>query len=164
MDGITIIHESSFFSQHPHRRLPPPEEVRHVNAGQPDALDDRPPFVIYDRLGLIVKYGRGVSVLEARTQIMMRERLGDQVPVPEVFAWGHNGDEMFIYMALLVGETLEDRWPGMADPEREAVCTELRHMVRTWRRMRPDSPLEPYIGEYQLTIPVNTNGTDIPCH
>jgi hypothetical protein len=28
----------------------------------------------------------------------------------------------------------------------------------------PDTPLEPYIGEYQITSPVNADGTDIACH
>ena len=145
MDGITIIPGSSFSSPHQNRVLPTPDEVRAVNANEHDAFSDRPPIVCYDHLGLVVKYGRDVSVAEARTQMMVRSELGHQVPAPEVFAWGSSNGEMFIYIALVEGDNAEDRRPDMEEGERQAVCAELRFVARLWRLLGPhtSSPGEP---------------------
>ncbi|KAI1991107.1 hypothetical protein LOZ51_004639 [Ophidiomyces ophidiicola] len=54
-------------------------------------------------LGLFVKYGADVTIVEAQTQMMVREKLQGQVPVPEVFGWAENGGQRFIYMSLVEG-------------------------------------------------------------
>ena len=61
-------------------------------------------------MGLIVKYGADTTVTEAETQNMVYKHLKGKVPVPEVFGWTEDGDQVFIYMSLIEGETLEQRW------------------------------------------------------
>jgi hypothetical protein len=60
-------------------------------------------------LGLVVKYGANVTVVEAQTQMMICEQLQGQVPVPEVFGWTEDGDQVFIFMSLIEDETLQER-------------------------------------------------------
>lgn len=93
-------------------------------------------------LGLVVKYGDDVTILEALTQVKVREELQGQVSVPEVFGWSEDGGQGFIYMSMIQGETLEQRWSGMSENERRAVCEELKHIVKAWRALAQDC----YIG------------------
>ena len=102
--------------------------------------------------GLLVKYGAedgsgsgGVSAAEGKAMALVRRSLeqavggGDvPVPVPEVFGWRRDAGtgERFVYMDLPEGEVLEEKWAGMSEVEREAVCTQLRGWVREWRRLR----------------------------
>ncbi|KAF4823484.1 hypothetical protein CGCTS75_v010321 [Colletotrichum tropicale] len=70
---------------------------------------------------------------------MVREKLQGKVPVPEVFGWVNDGEQGFMYMFLVEGDTLEERWSEMAEDERLDVCKELRVMVnarRAWKKMR----------------------------
>ena len=73
---------------------------------------------------------------EAETQIMVYKQLKGKVPVPEVFGWTEDGDQVFIYMSFIEGETLEQRWGAFNDDEREAVCKELNGMVKAWRSLK----------------------------
>jgi hypothetical protein len=79
---------------------------------------------------------------------MVREKLQGRVPVPEVYGWTEDGGQRFIYMELIQGDTLEVRWRGMTEPERLAVCEELKDMVSAWRGLaQKDGDREhPYIG------------------
>jgi hypothetical protein len=101
--------------------------------------------------GLLVKYGAGygtgsggVSAAEGKAMALVRRSLeqavggGVPVPVPEVFGWRRDAGtgERFVYMDLPEGEVLEEKWAGMSEVEREAVCTQLRGGVREWRRLR----------------------------
>lgn len=104
------------------------------------------PPVRISSLGLLVKYGVEVTVAEAETQRMLFEKLQGQVPVPEIFGWAEDGDEIFIYMALIHGDTLQDRWSSMNPDERTAICNELAFMVKAWRVLKQDRDA-PYIGE-----------------
>lgn len=100
--------ESSFFTEKRASSLPTPAEIRALNeaSGNVDGRTfDRPPPVMIPVLGLAVKYGRNVTVLEARTQMEIRKQLQGRVPVPEVFGWAEDGGQGFIYMALVQGQT-----------------------------------------------------------
>lgn len=100
-------------------------------------------------LGLAVKYGADVTILEALTQMKVREQLQAQVPIPEVFGWDEDGSQGFIYMSLIKGETLLERWGDMNENERQAVCEELRHIVKAWRALTQDNQ-DHYVGMYIL--------------
>ncbi|TQB69519.1 hypothetical protein MPDQ_001730, partial [Monascus purpureus] len=89
-------------------------------------------------LGLVVKYGADTTVTEAQTQIMICKHLKGQVPVPEVFGWTEDGGQVFIYMSLIEGETLQERWGDMNENERRFVCEELKCMVKAWRSLEQD--------------------------
>ena len=145
----STIYDSSFFREHRASTLPIPAEVRAINeeSGNIRATRfNRPPPVKFPSLGLIVKYGADTTVAEAETQNMVYKQLKGKVPVPEVFGWTEDGGQVFIYMFLIGGEPLEQRWGALNDEEREAVCKELNGMVKAWRLLEvPDQVL--YVGK-----------------
>jgi aminoglycoside phosphotransferase len=130
LDGSThnetsTISDSSFFREHRASTLPNPVEVRAINEGSGNIRGtrfNRPPSVKFPSLGLIVKYGADTTITEAETQHMVYKQLKGKVPVPEVFGWTTNGGQVFIYMSLIRGEPLEQRWGALNDEERKAVC------------------------------------------
>ena len=82
-------------------------------------------------LGLFIKYGAIVTLAEIEMQIMIYQHLHGQVPVPGVFGWAENGEQRFVYIALIESDdTLQRRWGGIAEEERMAVCAKLRDMSR----------------------------------
>jgi hypothetical protein len=146
---MKIFPESSFFKERRGPALPTPAEIRAISKESGNIRStsfNRPPPVILPPLGLVVKYGADVTVVEAQTQMMLHKHLHGQVPVPEVFGWTEDGGQRFIYMSLIEGETVQERWGGMNEDERRAVCEELKHMVKAWRALEPDRH-DRYIGE-----------------
>lgn len=132
------ISESSFFREHRESTLPTPVEVRAINTESGNIRGtsfNRPPPVKFPSLGLIVKYGADTTITEAETQSMVYKQLKGKVPVPEVFGWSEDGGQVFIYMSLIEGEPLEQRWGALNEEEREAVCKELNSMVKSWRSL-----------------------------
>lgn len=75
------------------------------------------------------------------------------MPIPEVFGWAEDGEQRFIYMALIEGDTLQRRWGGMAEEERLAVCAGLKDMVKVWRGLEQDEN-EQYIGRVPLSTTI----------
>ncbi|KAK1564152.1 phosphotransferase family protein [Colletotrichum navitas] len=134
--------ESSFFKERRASTLPTPAEVRARNKefGNIRASSfDRPPPVTFPSLGLLVKYGGNVAILEAETQMMVHERLQGKVPVPEIFGWAEDDGQRFIYMSLIEGVTLQEVWCDMNEDERHVICGELKEMVRVLRALEQDS-------------------------
>jgi hypothetical protein len=69
-----------------------------------------------------------------------------QVRVPEVYGWRRDGHELFLFMELIQGDTLLNRWKDLTEQEKTQVCTELDTMVRALRRLvRP--PEDEFIGK-----------------
>jgi hypothetical protein len=135
------IFDSSFFREHRASALPTPAEVRSINEESADITGrrfNRPPPVKFPSLGLFVKYGADTTITAAETQHMVYKQLKGKVPVPEVFRWTKDGGQVFIYMSLIEGETLEQRWSSLNDKEREAICKELNDMAKAWRLLQPD--------------------------
>ncbi|OHE92087.1 phosphotransferase enzyme family protein [Colletotrichum orchidophilum] len=140
--------QSSFFKERRAPTLPSPAEIRarNIEVGGLWATNfNRPPPVIYSSLGLLVKYGGDVKHVEAQTQMMVRERLQGKVPVPEVFGWAEDGRQGFIYMALIEGATLQERWRDLDENARCSVCDELKEMLAAIRALEQDSH-DPYVG------------------
>lgn len=141
-DHDKIFLKSSFFKEKRAPRLPIPAEVRAISKKSGNirsASFNRPPPVMIPSLGLVVKYGADATVAEAQTQIMICKHLKGRVPVPEVFGWTEHGGQVFIYMSLIEGETLQERWGNMNENERQVVCEELKCMVKAWRLLEQDS-------------------------
>jgi hypothetical protein len=69
--------------------LPFPAELRQIatQSTNPEATTDRnrPPPVTSPKVGLLVKYGRAVTVSEGQTLLFVRNTLSSVVPVPEVY-------------------------------------------------------------------------------
>jgi aminoglycoside phosphotransferase (APT) family kinase protein len=101
--------------------------------------------VRFEDLKLVVKYGREITIAEALCLWAIRRFLPDQVPVPEVYGWCEDGGEFFIYMELIQGETLENKWKSLSKPERIDVCDQLRVMLSELRSLKQD-PENQFLG------------------
>ncbi|EGP87049.1 uncharacterized protein MYCGRDRAFT_71790 [Zymoseptoria tritici IPO323] len=117
--------------------LPSPAEVRARAEEQGiDTLRSfRPDPVIYPELHLLVKWGEGVSIAEGQTFRFISRNLQASVPVPQIYGWKTDGNQTFLYMELVAGDTLSTRWPTLSSPEKDHICDELRTMLQSWRRI-----------------------------
>ncbi|KAF2458838.1 phosphotransferase family protein, partial [Lineolata rhizophorae] len=86
-----------------------------------------------------------VRVAEAQYLLAVRKTLGDKVPVPEVYGLRVDGRIVFIYMQLIRGATLKERWGTLNDSDKAVICDQLRQMVNEWRQLAQD-PLDQFIG------------------
>ncbi|KAF3490864.1 uncharacterized protein GIQ15_00381 [Arthroderma uncinatum] len=133
--------ESSFFSRNgPGTELPSPANVREQGTVQDPTSKDRDfsfQPVRYEQLGLIVKYGRAPQVTVAEGQLLWAlRRVLPTVPVPEVYGWTHDNGQVFIYMELVQGVTLEQRWESLDRVERIEICEQLRVMILELRKLQ----------------------------
>ena len=76
----------------------------------------------------------------------IRHTLGQQVPVPEVYGWCRDGKEVFIYMQLIEGQTLEDAWNTLSKTDRASIHRELHQIVQSLRSLRQPSG-DSFVGE-----------------
>ncbi|EAQ90210.1 hypothetical protein CHGG_02145 [Chaetomium globosum CBS 148.51] len=115
--------ESSFFSRNgPGAELPSPADVRaRSDIQNSQKMKYRIPPVRYEELGLIVKFGRApqVRVDEGQCLWALRHALPKvPVPTPKVYGWTHDHGQVFIYMELVHGVTLAQRWGSLNEIER----------------------------------------------
>jgi len=75
----------------------------------------------------------------------MYAQVQGKVPIPEIFGWAEDGGQRFLYMSLIEGQTLQERWSSMKEGERRAICEELRSIVKAWRALKQDNE-DCYIG------------------
>ena len=115
-----VFKESAYFSRNgPSSSLPSPAKVR---ANQPLGYQGKSLPVRFEALKLLVKYGKEITIAEGQCLWAIRQLLPYQVPVPEVYGWCEEGGEVFIYMELVKGVTLENRWESLLKQERIQVC------------------------------------------
>lgn len=105
----------------------------------------QPEPVRFEELGLIIKFGPHVTVEEALCIWAIRRVLHTHVPVPEVYGWRVDGPEVFIYMELIRGDTLKDRWDALSDDEKTSICDQLRKITTSFRGLEQD-PQDAFIG------------------
>jgi hypothetical protein len=141
--------DSIWFKTHGRtREFPTPEHVRSFS------MPPRRPHVVrFEDLGLIVKFGRDVSTLEAVNAWAIRRVFQDSVPIPEVYGWRvvEHGEirEVFIYMQLVHGPTLEQQWPVLSFDDKHSICNDLRTIVSRFRNLH-DSESEQVIGKLRV--------------
>jgi hypothetical protein len=141
--------DSTWFKTHGRtREFPTPEHVRSFS------MPPRRPHVVrFEDLGLIVKFGRDVSTLEAVNAWAIRRVFQDSVPIPEVYGWRvvEHGEicEVFIYMQLVHGPTLEQQWPVLSFDDKHSICNDLRTIVSRFRNLH-DSESEQVIGRLRV--------------
>jgi hypothetical protein len=143
--------ESSYFKENPEdTSLPSPDEVRKeasfLDPSQRGSSMRRTP-IIFPLKNLLVKYGHTISMAEGQCLWLLRDTLHGQVPVPEVYGWCRDGPEVFIYMQLIRGQTLESRWEWLNPNEKVSVCQQLRQMITALRTMTPH-PRDHFIGMF----------------
>ncbi|KAE9369000.1 kinase-like protein [Stipitochalara longipes BDJ] len=141
-----VFKESTYFLRNgPESSLPPPAEVRaNQRPGQYRYPGVDGP-VQFKSLNLLVKYGKDITIAEGQCLWALRRLLPSQVPVPEVYGWCEDNGEVFVYMELVGGVTLENRWESLAKQERISVCEELRVMLLALRTLRQD-PKDEFLG------------------
>jgi hypothetical protein len=140
--------DSSFFKSRPdQKRLPSPAEV--TARSKDFKSTPRPAPVKFDSLNLIVKFGPHVVVEEALCLRMLPKILADKVPVPEVYGWRVEGPYVFIYMELIQGESLYNRWDYLNNLDKASICHQLRDIISSIRQVNQD-PMDPFIGMYFL--------------
>ncbi|KJX96658.1 phosphotransferase enzyme family protein [Zymoseptoria brevis] len=118
-------------------KLPSPAEVRARAEEQGiDILRSfRPDPVIFPELRLLVKWGEDISIAEGQTIRFISKNLQTSVPVPQIHGWKTDGDQTFLYMELVAGDTLSSRWPDLSASEKDHICDQLRTMLQSWRRI-----------------------------
>lgn len=77
----------------------------------------------------------GVTVAEGQCLWALRHALPN-FPVSEIYGWTHDDGEVFIFMELVQGVTLEDRWVALDRTERTGICTQLRSLLAVLRSLR----------------------------
>ncbi|KAI0095802.1 kinase-like domain-containing protein [Nemania sp. FL0031] len=136
---MEIFPNSSFFREKRAASLPTPAQIRALNEKNCGVVRyDWPRPVKIESLGIFVKYGTFVTETEMQTQVWIREKLQGRVPIPEVFGWAQDQGQTFIYMSLIHGDPLNERWPSMTTEERLKICVELQSAVSAWRNLRQD--------------------------
>ncbi|POR37750.1 Uncharacterized protein TPAR_02060 [Tolypocladium paradoxum] len=141
---------SSYFSRNGHDAvLPSPSEVLAKSAAQDPRFrnrQDRPP-VRFEELGLLVKFGKEPRVTIAEGQCLWTlRRVLPQVPVPEVYGWVQDEDYVFLFMELVQGVTLKERWACLTQEERIGLCENLRTMLGKLRHLRQE-PGNTFLGD-----------------
>lgn len=61
----------------------------------------RPPPVLFENMGLFIKWGSTVKISEALTLYVINWVLKGRIPVPEVYGWCKDGEEVYIYMEYI---------------------------------------------------------------
>jgi hypothetical protein len=107
--------------------------------------------VKFEDLGLIVKFGLHISTTEVINLWAIRRVFQDVIPVPEVYGWRvieqeGKSSEVFIYMQLVQGPTLEQQWPKLSATDKHMICTDLRDKVSCLRSLQ-DSESQQVIGK-----------------
>ncbi|ELR04301.1 hypothetical protein VC83_06017 [Pseudogymnoascus destructans] len=135
-----VFKESTYFLRNgPEISLPLPAEVRaHQRQGQYGPIQ-------FESLNLLVKYGKEITIAEGQCLWAIRRFLPSQVPVPEVYGWCEDNGEVFVYMELVKGVTLEKRWESLSKQERKIVCDQLRAMLLALRNLQQD-PKDQFLG------------------
>ena len=117
------LRDSSFFKL-PGRELPNPTTFDISAKG----------IKTFPEMQLVVKFGKNVNVDEAVTLWAVRKTFGHVLPVPELYGWRVHSNTVLIYMELIPGVTLRDRWSTMTTPEKDSICLELRQMLVSLRK------------------------------
>lgn len=118
--------------------LPTPAEIRLAASEQGIDITGRwrPKPVRFPERRLLVKWGTYVTNAEAQCMWFINQHLGHEVPVPQVYGWTRDGEETFLYLELIDGDPLSERWEGLGDDEKSRICQQLRTMISQWRRIR----------------------------
>ncbi|KAH6615204.1 hypothetical protein C7974DRAFT_403479 [Boeremia exigua] len=137
--------DSTWFKTHGQTRdFPKPEHLRSLC--KPHQL---PYPVKFEDLGLVVKFGLHVSTTEAVNLWAIRRAFQDMLPVPEVYGWRvieqDGKSEVFIYMQLIQGPTLQQQWSDMSAMDKHTICGDLRDKMSCLRSLR-DSEVQQVIG------------------
>jgi hypothetical protein len=143
-EETVFFQDSSFFKHHSLFDLPTADQIS--AAALPGLARS---VSIFPSLSLAVKRVRltechRASIAEGQTLWALRKFL-PEVSVPEVYGWRRDGRELFLFMELVEGETLHDRWMDLTEQDKTNICADLGSMVHALRRLKR-LPGEEFIG------------------
>lgn len=141
MGDNVFLEDSSFFTKG-NTQLPTPAEIR--SAAGAGYRRRRAPPVLFPSLNILVKYGSEITIAEGQCLWAIRRTL-PTILVPEVYGWRRDNDEVFIYMELVNGVTLESVWRDLDLEEKLDICKQLRSMLEDLRGLQQD-PSDTFIG------------------
>ncbi|ORY68852.1 kinase-like domain-containing protein [Pseudomassariella vexata] len=115
-----------------------------------------------ESLGLVIKCGRNgtVSISEGQCLWALRHYL-PELPVPEIYGWSEEGGYVLLYMELIHGDTVGQRWDSMNSEEKPKLWGTLQSMHAELRTLRPD-PQNTFLGNvgggpyHDISIPKNS--------
>lgn len=117
----------------------------HVSLPSPVSIlqqfpDEGTRVVKFKHLNLAIKISESsyLKLEEAQTMRAIRQVFANNevpVPVPEVFGWRQYGDQNFIYMSLIPGQTLREAWPTLTDTDKILIREDLSQIVKELRRL-----------------------------
>lgn len=125
--------DSSFFTKDPSRSLPTPAQVRALATGE--SRGTRPFGVIFKEFNIFVKYGREAKTREAQCLWFIKRTFGNEFPVPEVYGWRVDGNEVFIYMEHIQGQTLTEAWNKLDGEDKSSVLGDLCQIINRLRQL-----------------------------
>jgi aminoglycoside phosphotransferase len=91
---------------------------------------------MFPELKLFVKFRPKVSTAEAICLWAVKRHLQGQVPVPDVYGWRVDGQDVFLFMELVPGVTLRERWDQLSYQDLLLVCDELRFVMSRLRSLK----------------------------
>lgn len=134
--------DSFFFKKHGTlSHLPHPSHVK----AQREPSTPQPEPVKYEDLNLIVKFGPHVTIEEGLCLWAIKHSLQDAIPVPELYGWRIHEGTVFIYMELIKGITLADRWDILDVDARRIICGQLQKSLSSLRSLRQE-PTNAFLG------------------
>jgi hypothetical protein len=141
-----IFQDSTFFTRNgPEATFPSADQVR-AKSEAGDHVLDRKNTVIFESLDLVVKFGKEPRVTIAEGQCLWwLHRHLPRVPVPEIYGWIEDEAEVFLYMQLAEGVTLEKRWDSLGREDKVGVCEQLRDIAVELRQVKRD-PDDEFLG------------------
>ena len=119
----------------------------------PEGPNWDPPPVLFQKKNLWVKWGPRTRLSEGQSIYVVRKFLPDQFPLPEIYGWRTDGNDIFIYCEWLHGQTLEQVWDTMEVDNRLALSHELGVAFSNLRRLHQD-PNEQFIGDFAKSTQV----------
>lgn len=102
---------------------------------------------MFEDIGLVVKWEIEIRISEAQSVYAVHRFLKGRIPAPEVYGWRTDGDERFIYMQYMHGQTLEESWDLLESTERDTICYQLQAICNNLRQLEQD-PSDPFIGSH----------------
>ena len=143
----TFFADTAFFRDNgKEAKLPSPKAVR--QRAEQLALKTRsikPHCVPFASQRLFVKYGRNVKLSQGLVLWAIRHYLRGRVPVPEVYGWCRDSGEVFVYMELIEGPTLENIKDTLQRKDLLHIAGQLREVVLAFRSLR-QAPGEHFLG------------------
>ncbi|KZT08263.1 kinase-like protein [Laetiporus sulphureus 93-53] len=136
-DDTIFFKDSTFFTHHTLADLPSKEQI--IAAALPGYSNA---VSLFPSLSLAVKRIRGMAYGECLAEpqsLWALRRFVPEVRVPEVYGWRREEHATYLFMELIDGVTLLERWPSLQEHEKTAICTELGMMVRALQRTKRPS-------------------------